>query len=69
MSFALERSRRQLVSQNIRRTLEGLLTNQLNSGLDHVLAGLTQVHKTQASEEPLIAAGLHTRPISRVSMR
>jgi hypothetical protein len=69
MSFALERPRRQLVSQNIRRMLEGLLTNQLNSGLDHALAGLTQAHKTQASEGPLIAAGRHTRPISRVSMR
>ena len=69
MSVALERPRHQLISQSIWRMLEGLLTNQLNSGLDHVLAGLTQAHKTQASEGPLIAAGRHTRPISRASMR
>jgi hypothetical protein len=43
--------------------LEGLLTNQLNSGLDHVLAGLTQAQKTQANEEPLIAAGRHSTNI------
>ena len=69
MSFALERPRRQLVSQNTQRMLEGLLTNQLNSGLDHVLAGLTRAHKMQVNEGPLIAAGRHTRPISGVSMR
>ena len=49
--------------------LEGLLTNQLNSGLDYASAGLAQAHETQASEGRLIVAGRHVRLISRVSRR